>query len=84
MLPLPLPARGGSIDELRQFLNLPDRDDFVLVVAWLMAALRPVGPYPLLAISGEQGSAKTVLSKMLRALVDPNIAPVRALPREDR
>jgi hypothetical protein len=38
----------------------------------------------LLAISGEQGSAKTVLSKMLKALVDPNAAPVRALPREER
>ena len=33
MLPLPLPARGGSIEELRQFLNLPNGDDFVLVVA---------------------------------------------------
>jgi hypothetical protein len=42
------------------------------------------GPYPLLAISGEQGSAKTVLSKMLKALVDPNAAPVRALPRDER
>ena len=60
------------------------RNDFVLVVAWLLATLRPGGPYPLLAISGEQGSAKTVLSKMLRALVDPNAAPVRALPREER
>jgi len=56
----------------------------VLVVAWLLAALRSRGPYPLLAISGEQGSAKTVLSKLLRALVDPNVAPVRALPREER
>ena len=42
------------------------------------------GPYPLLVIAGEQGSAKTVLSKMLRALVDPNAAPVRTLPREER
>jgi hypothetical protein len=56
----------------------------VLVVAWLLAALRSGGPYPLLAISGEQGSAKTVLSKLLRALVDPNVAAVRALPREER
>src|SRR5437660_9849065 len=59
-------------------------NDFVLIVAWLLAALRPRGPYPLLAISGEQGSAKTVLSKLLRALLDPNAAPVRALPREER
>ena len=66
------------------FLNLSNQNDFVLVVAWLLAALRSSGPYPLLAISGEQGSAKTVLSKLLRALVDPNAAPVRALPREER
>ena len=66
------------------FLNLSNQNDFVLVVAWLLAALRPGAPYPLLAISGEQGSAKTVLSKVLRALVDPNVAPVRALPREER
>jgi hypothetical protein len=46
--------------------------------------LRSGGPYPLLAVSGEQGSAKTVLSKLLRALVDPNVAAVRALPREER
>ena len=74
MLPLPVPERGGSIEALRPFLNLSNQNDFVLVVAWLLAALRSGGPYPLLAISGEQGSAKTVLSKLLRALVDPNVA----------
>jgi hypothetical protein len=84
MLPLPLPLRGGSIEALAPFLNLPAPDDFVLVVSWLLGALRAGGPYPLLAISGEQGSAKTVLSKMLRSLVDPGVAPVRALPREER
>jgi hypothetical protein len=65
-------------------VNLPNRSDFVLIVAWLLAALRCGGPYPLLAISGEQGSAKPVLSKLLRALIDPNTAPVRALAREER
>ena len=84
MLPLPVPEGGGSIDALQSFLNLSNQNDFVLVVAWLLATLRSSGPYPLLAISGEQGSAKTVLSKLLRALIDPNAAPVRALPREER
>jgi hypothetical protein len=81
MLRLPVPEPGGSIDALNPFLNLPSRNDFVLIVAWLLAALRPRGPYPLLAISGEQGSAKTVLCKFLKALVDPSAAPVRALSR---
>src|SRR5215470_20276899 len=84
MLPLALPKQGGSIEPLNRFLNLASRDDFVLIVAWLLAALRAGGPYPLLAISGEQGSAKTVLSKLLKALIDPNAAPVRSLSREER
>src|SRR5438876_1403761 len=84
MLPLPVPQQGGSIASLNSFLNLASRDDFVLIVAWLLAALRSGGPYPLLAISGEQGSAKTVLSKLLKALIDPNAAPVRSLSREER
>jgi hypothetical protein len=84
LLPLPLPERGGSIETLNSFLNLASRNDFVLIVAWLLAALRSRGPYRVLAISGEQGSAKTVLSKLLKALIDPNAAPVRALSREER
>jgi hypothetical protein len=84
MLPLPIPQRGGSIEALAAFLNLPAPDEFVLVVAWLLAALQRGGPYPLLVIAGEQGSAKTVLTKILRALIDPNAAPTRAPPREER
>src|SRR5215510_5599706 len=84
MLPLPVPQEGGSIECLNSFLNFASRDDFILIVAWLLAALRSGGPYPLLAISGEQGSAKTVLSKLLKALIDPNAAPVRSLSREER
>ena len=84
LLPLPTPQRGGSLEQLTSLLNLPSQDALVLVTAWLLAALRPGGPYPLLVIAGEQGSAKTVLSKILRALVDPNVAPVRTLPREER
>ena len=84
MLALPVPERGGSIETLQSFLNVPSRNEFVLIVAWLLAALRPGRPYPLLAISGEQGSAKTILSKLLRAIIDPNAAPLRALSREER
>src|SRR5262249_3117857 len=55
-----------------------------LAVAWLLAALRNCGPYPVLVLSGEQGSAKSTAAAMLRALVDPNTAPLRALPRDER
>ena len=82
--PLPIPAQGGSIHALRPFLNVRSDADFALVVAWAVAVLRNRGPYPVLALSGEQGSAKSTFSAILRALLDPNTAPLRALPREDR
>jgi hypothetical protein len=56
----------------------------VLVVAWAIAVLRNHGPYPVIVLSGEQGSAKSTFSAILRALLDPNTARLRALPREDR
>jgi hypothetical protein len=89
MQPLPLPLRGGSIEPLAPFLNLASENDFVLVVAWLLGALRAGGPYPVLAIAGEQGSAKTVLSELLRALIDPSSRVIHRsstprLPMSDR
>ncbi|HKB23337.1 MAG TPA: hypothetical protein VKC99_11215 [Methyloceanibacter sp.] len=84
MQSLPMPVSGGSVDTLRTFLNVKTDADFVLVVAWALAALRNRGPYPVIVLSGEQGSAKSTFSAILRALLDPNTAPLRALPREDR
>lgn len=84
MKPLPIPEAGGSLDKLRPFVNVASEADFVLLVAWLLAALRPGRPYPVLVLTGEQGSAKSSLAALLRDLIDPNTAPLRTLPREDR
>lgn len=84
MKPLPVPVGGGSIEALRSFLNVQSDADFVLAVFWLLACLRNRGPYPALVLSGEQGSAKSTFAAILRAIIDPNTAPLRALPREDR
>ncbi len=84
MQPLPMPVPGGSVETLRSFLNVKSGSHFILVVAWALAVLRNRGPYPVLVLSGEQGSAKSTFTAILRALLDPNTAPLRALPREDR
>jgi hypothetical protein len=82
MLALPGPVRGGSIELLRQYLNVTDAD-FVLIVSFLLAALRDQGPYPVLVVMGEAGSAKSTLLRVLRSLVDPNAAPLRGHPRSE-
>jgi hypothetical protein len=38
----------------------------------------------VLALSGEQGSAKSTFATLLRCLIDPNVASLRSLPREER
>lgn len=84
MLPLPIPAQNGSVNVLRTFLNTQNNRDFILAVAWMLAVLRDRGPYPILVLSGEQGSAKSTFSAILRLMLDPNTAPLRALPKDDR
>ena len=84
MRELPDPERNGHIEDLRGFLNLASDDDFVLAVAWVLAALRKKGPFPVLVLTGEQGSAKSTCARMLRSLVDPHEAPLRAPPRTDQ
>jgi hypothetical protein len=83
MLSLPEPARAGSIELLKRYLNVSDAE-FVLIVSWLLAALRDRGPFPILAVFGEAGSAKSTLLKFVRSLVDPNVAPARSPPSSDR
>lgn len=82
--PLPVPTRGTPITVLRHLVNLRDDEDFHLVVAWLVMALRPRGPFPIMVVNGEQGSAKSTFSRVLRKLIDPNAADLRAAPRDER
>ena len=84
--PLPEPVKGDAgkgLSILRGFLNM-DEGDFVLCVAWLLASLRDTGPYPLLVLTGEQGSAKSTAAKLLRSLVDPARPPTTGMPRNER
>ncbi len=58
LLPLPAPETGGNLSELREFLNTDERG-FLMVVAWLLGAVSGLSPYPVLALSGEQGTGKS-------------------------
>jgi hypothetical protein len=88
MLALSEPKHGGNVTQLRKLINFREGAegdaDFVLFVNCLLAALRHHSTYPIVCLIGEQGSAKSTLSRIYRMLVDPNTAPLRALPREDR
>jgi hypothetical protein len=84
MKPLPQPVTGGSIKLLRNIINVGDDDNWILCASWLVAACRPTGPYPILILQGEHGSAKSTLERIVRRIVDPSVALVRTPPRDDR
>jgi hypothetical protein len=83
MKALPAPVAGGCVSSLRQLLNVTGAD-WPLLISWLVSAFRPGYPFPVLVLHGEQGSAKSTVSKMLRDLIDPNIAPLRSEQRDER
>lgn len=83
MLPLLDPERGGDLDVLRPLLNAND-DTWTLIAGWLVGCMAPSGPYPVLGLHGEQGAAKSSAARLLRGLLDPNVAPLRSEPRDER
>lgn len=78
MRPLPVPQRGGSVDMLREFVNLND-SGFVLFVGVLLDAFRS-GKHPILNLVGELGAAKSTLAKIFKLLIDPDETELRSLP----
>ena len=81
---LPIPLSGGSIDQLRPFLNLPSEDEWVLTIGVLLMMYHPKGPYPMYESTGEPGSGKTTNTRVLRRLVDPSTVLDRSAPSDER
>ncbi len=84
MMPLPYPVSGGSLATLKEFLNLKNQEDWKLIAAFVVACARPTGPYPVLCLTGEQGSAKSTACRLIREIIDPSSTPLRQIPREGR
>lgn len=82
--PLPMPCQGGSIQELWSLLPPLSERSQTLVVAWLISAMHPAGPYPALQLVGEHGTAKSSSERVLRQLIDPADPLLRSAPRDER
>jgi hypothetical protein len=73
---LPEPKPGGSLGETPAFFNL-DHQGWILVRAFLIAALRPGVPCPILVAKGEQGAGKSTACRIISALIDPRTGALR-------
>lgn len=79
-----LPEPGSpDFGLLWKYVNVAE-EHRALVAAWMLAALRPSGPYPILFLSGEQGTGKSTAARVLRRLIDPSASLLRTPPKEVR
>ena len=87
MLPLVAPDLSVPASEfpklLQKFIGA-DEDTMMLLIAWVLGCLRPEGPYPVLTISGEQGSGKSTILRLLRRIIDPHALDMRTPPEDQR
>jgi hypothetical protein len=79
-LPLPVPLDGGRLAELAGLINVPPAD-WPLLLAWLVAALFPDIPHPVLLLRGEHGTAKSSAARLLTSLIDKCASQLRTAPR---
>lgn len=76
------PVQGGDAMEIFRFVNVTDPDQRLLVLVYIVSCLIPGFPHPLLYIHGQQGSAKSSFSKILRSLIDPSKSAVLSFPKD--
>ena len=63
------------------FINVKDDANWLLLLGYIFAAMQPHGPYPLLALFGEQGTAKTTLGRLVQKIIDPRQGDLRSEPK---
>jgi hypothetical protein len=73
LLALPYPVEGGSLDELKELLNV-DGSAWILIITFLLFCFCPGKTYPVLVISAHRGSGKTAAAEILKGLIDPGKA----------
>jgi len=78
---LPIPTSDGTVGDLRTLLNMSDAD-FDVLVGWIVAAMIPDIPHPILFLSGGQGTGKTTAATMIVDTFDKSDAPTRTQPKD--
>jgi len=92
MLPLPDPVRPKRSEislgvqlasEIGDIIPVATEGDLTLIVSWLLMTFHPKGPFPGLGFNGPDGSGKTSAGRVVKRILDPDMAPDRSPPRDE-
>ncbi len=78
------PEEGGDIYRFLEFVNIANKKDELLLLVYLVSCFIPGFPHPIAYFYGPQGSAKSTMSRLLRALIDPSHIDVSQIPDGER
>ena len=83
------PVGNADLTEsLKPFMNLqPGMEgeyQWKLLLAMITSAMRPASSYVVTVVTGEQGSAKSVFTRLLQEIIDPKEAALRSQPKNIR
>lgn len=75
MAELPIPKLDKPMDYLKlgDYLNIKNLEDLNMIVSYLLASFRPEIPKPILNLTGEAGTGKSMNTRLIRQLIDPAI-----------
>ena len=79
-----IPVTGGSWELFKKHFKTRSEEDLKLMIGYMSACLRPEGPYAVLVLQGEQGSAKSTTARMIKALIDPSSGITRSAPKKEQ
>jgi hypothetical protein len=71
--PLPHPDPKGSMDALHELLGeRMEQQARIVIGCWLLGAMQPGAPYPVLNLNGERGTGKSTVARLLVSPIDPS------------
>jgi hypothetical protein len=76
---MPLPERGGRLDQLRRLIPVTD-EGWALLRGWLVASLFPNIDHPILRLVGAKSTATAAALHMISSLIDPSRLQIRSKP----
>lgn len=70
---LPTPVFNKKMDYLKlgDYLNVKSLDDLNMIVSFIVASYRPSIPKPILNLTGEAGTGKSMNTRLIRSFIDP-------------
>lgn len=84
MAPLPLPDQVGEISHLWEILGIKEDALKALIGGAVLGFMNPTIHASALGLEGPQGSGKSFAAKIIKALVDPEVHDLRALPSNEQ